>query len=140
MIKQWFYRRRLALLMQGYAWLMWFAAWINGPFCQRLAEKNFSFQMRSQEDTVNRLFVCKNGQLRSSRKPGEADFKLIWRDDRTGGRVMLEMLRGRPRALYQAVSKGDLLLEGDAQTISWYLTTTGRLEKVFRRSGKQKTG
>ena len=138
MIKPWLYRRRLSLLMRGYAWLMKIAAMIDASFGQRLAEKDFSFVMRSTEETVQRRFVCQNGRLRSSGKPGEAVFKLIWRDDRTGGRVMTEMLRGRPKALYQAVSNGDLLLEGDAQTISWYLTTTGQLEKVFRRSGKQK--
>ncbi|MFP4040233.1 MAG: hypothetical protein ACLFS7_06795 [Desulfosudaceae bacterium] len=133
-----FYRSRLSLLMLGYARLMWLAALINRPFRQRLAEKDFSFLMRSQEDTVSRLFVCRDGRLRSSRKPGQAVFKLIWRDDQTGARVMTDMLRGKPRALYQAVVNGDLLLEGDARTISWYMGTTGRLEKVFRRSGKKK--
>jgi hypothetical protein len=51
---------------------------------------------------------------------------------------MLDMMLGKPKALYNAVLKGDLQLEGDAQTIGWYMKTSGRLEKVFRSKKKKK--
>lgn len=132
-MKQFFYRLRLSLLMRGYALLMQFAAFINREFRQRLAEKDFSFVMTSGDRDVARCFVCKNGRLRSTRKARPVLFKLIWRDNRVGGRIMLDMVRGRPKALLKAVEKGDLLLEGDAQSIGWYMKTSGKLARVFQR-------
>lgn len=122
--------------MYGYARLLQFAGVIDYSFKQRLAEKPFSFVMTSRENTTARYFFCDNGKLRSSVQPGPTDFKLIWRDNRTGGKVMLDMMRGKPKALYNAVLNGDLQLEGDAQTISWYMKTSGRLERVFRTKKK----
>ncbi len=132
------YRLRLRHLMYGYARLLQFAALIDNSFRKRMSEKDFSFVMTSREKTTARYFSCREGKLRSSVQPGPVDFKLIWRDDRTGGKVMLDMMRGRPKALYNAVLNGDLQLEGDAQTIGWYMKTSGRLERVFRAKKKEK--
>jgi hypothetical protein len=125
--------------MYGYARLLQFAGVIDYSFRQRLAEKPFSFVMTSRDNTTSRYFSCTDGKLRSSTQPLPADFKLIWKDNRTGGKIMLDMLLGKPKALYNAVLNGDLLLEGDAQTISWYMKTSGRLEKVFRAKKKKQT-
>lgn len=122
--------------MYGYARLLQFAGLVDYSFKQRLAEKKFSFVMTSRDNTTARYFFCSDGKLRSSTQPGPTDFKLIWRDDRTGGKVMLDMMRGKSKALYNAVVNGDLQLEGDAQTISWYMKTSGRLERVFRAKKK----
>ena len=130
------YRLRLRHLMYGYARLLQFAGMIDYSFRQRLAEKPFSFVMTSRENNTARYFFCANGRLRSSTQPGPTDFKLIWRDNKTGGRIMLDMMRGRPKALYNAVLNGDLQLEGDAQTISGYMKTSSRLERVFRAKKK----
>ena len=111
---------------------MQLAALMDYSFNRRLSERAFSFVMTSRENTTARYFFCRNGRLRSTVQPGPTDFKLIWRDNRTGGRVMLDMLRGKSRALYNAVVNGDLQLEGDARTIGWYMETNGRLERVFR--------
>ena len=132
------YRLRLRHLMYGYARLLQFAGLIDYSFKQRLSEKPFSFVMTSRENTTARYFVCQDGRLRSSTQPGPVDFKLIWRDNRTGGKIMLDMLRGKPKALYNAVSNGDLQLEGDAQTIGWYMQTNGRLERVFKKKKKKR--
>lgn len=123
--------------MYGYARLLQFAALIDNSFRERLAEKPFSFVMTSRENTTSRYFFCDNGRLRSSTQPGPVDFKLIWRDNRTGGKIMLDLVRGKPKALYNAVLNGDLQLEGDAQTISWYMKINGRLARVFRAKKKK---
>jgi hypothetical protein len=132
------YRLRLRHLMYGYARLLQFAALIDYSFKQQLAEKPFSFVMTSGDNNAARYFTCHDGRLRSSIRPGPVDFKLIWRDNRTGGEIMLAMLRGKPKALYNAVLNGDLRLEGDAQTIGRYMKINGRLEKVFRSRKNKK--
>ena len=126
------YRLRFRHLMYGYGRLLQLGAFVDHSFSRRLSERPFSFVMTSRENTTARYFFCNNGTLRSTVQSGRTDFKLIWRDNRTGGRVMLEMLRGKPKALYNAILNGDLLLEGDARTISWYMETNGRLERIFR--------
>ncbi len=130
------YRLRLRHLMYGYARLLQFAGFIDYSFKQRLAERPFSFVMTSRDNNTARYFFCVNGKLRTSTQPGPTDFKLIWKNNETGGKIMLDMMRGKPKALYNAVLNGDLQLEGDAQTISWYMKTSGRLERVFRTKKK----
>ncbi|MEW6076605.1 MAG: hypothetical protein AB1724_02205 [Thermodesulfobacteriota bacterium] len=132
------YHLRLRHLMYGYARLLQFAGLIDYSFRQRLAERQFTFVMTSRDNTTARYFSCAGGKLKSSVTPIPVDFKLIWRDNQTGGKIMLDMMRGKPKALYNAVLKGDLQLEGDAQTIGWYMKTSGRLEKVFRLKKKKK--
>jgi hypothetical protein len=132
------YHLRLRHLMYGYARLLQFAGLIDYSFRQRLAEKPFTFVMTSRDNTTARYFSCTDGKLRSSVQSMPVDFKLIWKDNQTGGKIMLDMLLGKPKALYKAVLNGDLLLEGDAQTIGWYMKTSGRLEKVFRSKKKKK--
>lgn len=131
------HRLRLRHLMYGYARLLQFAGLIDYSFKQKLTEKPFSFVMTSRDNTTARYFFCVDGKLCSSTQPRPTDFKLIWRDNRTGGKTMLDMMRGKPKALYNAVLNGDLQLEGDAQTISWYMKTSGQLERVFRTKKKR---
>jgi hypothetical protein len=137
-MKRLVYHLRLRHLMYGYARLLQFAGLIDYSFRQRLAEKPFTFVMTSRENTTARYFSCIDGKLRSSVQCMPVDFKLIWKDNQTGGKIMLDMMLGKPKVLYNAIASGDLQLEGDAQTIGWYMKTSGRLEKVFRSKKKKK--
>ncbi|MFZ5563782.1 MAG: hypothetical protein ACOZBW_06980 [Thermodesulfobacteriota bacterium] len=137
-MKKLFYRIRLALLMYGFAWVLRVAGIINREFSARLAETDFSFIMGSKEDATARYFRCAGGRLRSSRRPLPKEFGLIWKDNRSGGRAMMDMLFGRPKALYHAVVNGVLLLEGDARSIAWFMETANRLNRVFRPKKEKK--
>lgn len=136
-IRKWFYRFRLALLMHGFAWVIRVAGMINREFSARLTETDFVFIMGSKEDDTARYFQCANGRLRSGRRPIPRDFGLIWKDNQAGGRAMMDMLMGKPKALYRAVVNGVLLLEGDAKSIAWFMETVNRLNRVFRPKKKK---
>lgn len=138
MIKKLFYRMRLALLMYGFAWVIRVAGTINREFGARLAQTDFSFIMGSKEDDTARYFQCAGGRLRSGRRPMSKEFGLIWKDNRSGGRAMMDMLLGKPKALYNAVINGVLLLEGDARSIAWFMETVNQLNKVFRPKKRSK--
>ena len=140
MLKKIFYRMRLSLLMYGFAWVIWFAGFINKEFRSRLAETPFAFKMGVKDEGPVRYFQCVDGRLRSSRKPMEpmdGAFGLIWRDSQAGGQAMLDMLMGKPKALYNAVVAGVLLLEGDGKMVAWFLQTVTQLNRVFRSKKKR---
>ncbi|MDY6822723.1 MAG: hypothetical protein SWH68_02845 [Thermodesulfobacteriota bacterium] len=139
LLKKIFYRVRLSLLMYGFAWGIWFAGFINKDFRSRLAETPFNFRMGVKDEGPVRYFRCVNGRLRSSRKPMEpmaGEFGLMWRDSQAGGQAMLDMLTGKPKALYDAVVAGVLLLEGDGKMVAWFLQTVTQLNRVFRSKKK----
>jgi len=137
-IKRLFYRIRLSLLMYGFARIIWLAGIINRDFGARLAQTDFSFIMSSMEDGPARYFQCAGGKLKSSRCPMPKDFGLIWRDNQSGGRAMMDMLFGKPKALYHAVANGVLLLEGEGKSVAWFMETVNRLNRVFRPGKKRK--
>lgn len=145
LIKRIYYRIRLWWLMYGFAWLIWFAGMINRDFRNRLTETPFTFRMATRDEGPARYFQCIDGKLRSGRKPMApmaGEFGLIWRDSQAGGQAMLDMLTGKPKALYNAVVDGVLLLEGDGRMVAWFLQTVTQLNRVFRSrkrsAGKEK--
>lgn len=139
-IRERFYRTRLFLLMYGFAWVIRFAGIINRDFRGRLKEAPFAFVMKAADDGPARYFQCLDGKLRTGRRPIPCpvltpplkDFGLIWRDSRSGGQAMIGMLRGRPKALYNAVAEGVLMLEGEGRMVAWFLQTINQLSHVFR--------
>jgi len=131
-VKKFYFKVRLSFLMYGFAWLIRVAGFINKEFRTRLAETDFSFVMASKEGGVARYFRCSKGRLRTTTRPIPTRFGLVWRDYRSGGQAMVDMLLGKPKALYHAVAGGVLLLEGDARSIGWFMETVGRLNRVFR--------
>ncbi len=131
-VKKFYFKVRLSFLMYGFAWLIRVAGFINREFRTRLAETDFSFVMASKEGGVARYFRCSKGRLRTTTRPIPTGFGLVWRDDRSGGQAMVDMLLGKPKALYHAVAGGVLLLEGDARSIGWFMETVGMLNRVLR--------
>ncbi|MDY6903561.1 MAG: hypothetical protein SWH61_02640 [Thermodesulfobacteriota bacterium] len=142
MLKKVFFRVRLSLLMYGFMRVIWFAKVINKDFRRQLAETPFSFRMAAKSGRPVRYFQGIDGKLRTSRQPMApmaGEFGLIWRDSQAGGRAMLDMLMGKPKALYNAVTEGVLLLEGDGRMVAWFLQTVNQLNRVFRPK-KSSTG
>jgi hypothetical protein len=145
-IKVVFYRGRLFFLMYGLGRVMWVAAIINGEFRERLRETPFTFVMKAADGGPIRYFQCINGKLRTSRKPipmpaGAPEIKpfgLVWKDSKSGGQAMYDMLMGKSKALNDAVTDGVLMLEGEGQMVFWFLKTINRLNRVFRPKKRQK--
>jgi len=137
-IKKNFYRIRLATLMYGFAWLLRIVGLISRDFRMQLAKNDYAFIMRSKEDNTLRCFQFSRGNIRSSRKQMTTDFSLIWRDNQSGGKVMIDMILGKRKALYNAVIKGVLILEGEGKYVSLFMETMNHLNRMFNPKKKAK--
>jgi hypothetical protein len=124
--------------MYGFVWVLRVAGVISRDFHARLTQNDYSFIMGSREDDTVRYFQFISGKLRSCRNRMPGDFALIWRDNQSGGRVMIEMLLGKSKALYHAVANGVLLLEGDGKSVTWFMETMNQLNRLFRPKKKTK--
>jgi hypothetical protein len=124
--------------MYGFAWLLRVASIINRDFHEQLSRNDYSFIMGSREDDTLRYFQFIGGKLRSCSRRLPADFTLIWKDNRSGGNVMIDMISGKRKALYHAVVNGVLLLEGEGKYVSLFMETMHQLNRMFRSKKKQK--
>lgn len=117
--------------MYGFVWLLRTAGIINRDFHTQLAQTDFTFIMGSKEDDSVRYFQLIGGKLRSGRKHISKDFALIWRDNQSGGEVMIDMILGKRKALYNAVINGVLMLEGEGKYVSLFMETMNKLNRLF---------
>lgn len=121
------------ILLYNYSWLFRFTRFRHLSFKERLAEKNFTVQIRDKQNKAQRSFTFKDSKVSSKVNGGpDSDFVLIWRTVPVGCRVMVDIALGKPRALKKAVICGDLILSGDAMMVKWFLDTNnmmGRLHK-----------
>lgn len=124
--------------MYGFAWVLRVAGVINRDFHMRLTRNDYAFIMGSKEDDTVRYFQFIAGKLRSGHNRVPADFALIWRDNQSGGRVMLDMILGKRKALYNAVIKGILIMEGEGKYVSLFMETMNQLNRLFGPKNKAK--
>lgn len=137
-IKKVFYRLRLSLLMYGFVWVLRITGIISRDFRDQLAQNDYSFTMSSKENDTARFFQFVGGNLRSSRKRKPADFALIWKDSQSGGKVMIDMILGKRKALYHAVINGILTLEGEGKYVSLFMETMNQLNRIYGLKKKTK--
>lgn len=135
-IKRIFFRTRLAFLMYGFACMMRLAVLISKDFRAHLATHDYSFIMGSPEEDTYRYFQFIRGRVQSVRGRRPSDFSLIWRDNRSGGKVMIDLAAGKRKALNRAVMHGLLTLEGEGKYISLLIETMNRLNRLFRHERK----
>jgi len=124
---------RFRWTLYGFGQLLRFTASRDAPFARRLAEGDFSLVMSSGEKRSSRHYQVRGGRVSSRGGDGPADFRLIWRDEPAGCRVMTDMVLGKRHALRDAVIQGDLLLEGDAALVGRFLEIVNHLGRVYRR-------
>ncbi|KQC10391.1 MAG: hypothetical protein APR62_01940 [Smithella sp. SDB] len=89
--------------------------------------------MRSREDDTARYFHFIGGNLYSGRSRIPVDFTLIWQNNQSGGRVMIDMVLGKRKALYNAMVKGLLTLEGEGKYVSLFMETMNHLNQIFTK-------
>ena len=138
-MKEIFYKIRLSLLMYGLAWLIRIAAIVNKEFRGKLAQNDISFIMSSREGSVARYYRIKGGRLETGRDRPATDFGLIWQDNRSGGKVMQDMVSGKGKALYKAVMNGVLTLEGEGAAVSVFMEIMNQLNRLFGPRKKTKS-
>ncbi len=130
-IKKVFYRLRLSFLMYGFVWVLRITGIISRGFHNQLAQNDYSFTMSSKENDTARFFQFIGGKIRSGRKRKPADFALIWKDNQSGGNVMIDMVLGKRKALYHAVINGILTLEGEGKYVSLFMEAMNQLNRIY---------
>ena len=137
-MKKTFYKIRLSLLMYGLAWLIRIAAIVNKEFRAKLSQNDISFIMSSREGNLARYYRIKKGRLQTGRGRPATDFALIWQDNRSGGKVMQDMVSGKGKALYKAVMNGVLALEGEGAAVTVFMDIMNQLNHLFGPRKKAK--
>jgi hypothetical protein len=123
---------KFSLILFGFYVLMRFTALWDAAFRSRVAEKDFSLTIRTDDGSRARTYYCRGGRLASRRgQSPDAEFSLIWKDAATGFRYLSAM---KPSALVKAITAGDLKLAGEASAVSRFLETFKILMASYRRS------
>jgi hypothetical protein len=121
---------KFSLILFGLYALMRFTALRDAAFRSRIAEKDFSFTIRTDDGSRARTYACRGGRLSSRRGTApDAEFSLIWKDAATGFRYLSAM---KPSALVKAITAGDLKLAGEASAVSRFLETFKLMMAVYR--------
>ena len=129
---------RLSLLMYGFYWLFKFAPFLNRDFKNQLNKKDVTLIMKSKDETRARTFIFEKGRVRSKRgQSPRADGLLIWATVKDGADIMTQIAMGRPKVIASAVSNKQLLLEGDAGGITWFVETLNKMGKIYYRFFKR---
>ena len=113
---------RFSLLLYGLSLLLRYCAWRYPAFRARLAEKNFTAQMRTKDGTAGRAYVFKDGKVRSrGGVVSDADVTLTFKTAAIGARLLMPPID----ALEQINAQKDFLLalEGPDELTSWFTQT-----------------
>lgn len=124
---------KLRLLMYFFYRLFLFTAWRFHEFKEKMTEKDIILVMKAKDKKIARTYIFNAGRLSShSGEMVVADCKLIWLSAREGGSVMAAVARGDSKALMDAIIDGQLLLEGDAVAVTWYMALVNMFGKMYR--------
>ncbi len=100
----------------------------NPDFKKRLAEKDFTLQIRTEDNKKARFFTFTNGDVESKGALAEnAQISLIWSDAATGFKTMTAK---DGNASMKALQEGKLKLDGDAQLALWFTETIKQMMKA----------
>ncbi len=128
---------KLTLLLYGLYWLFFFSSWRSPDFFKKLKERDVIIVMKSEDETVSRSYFFKEGKILS--KTGivqEAASSFIWQNPKIGSEVMIDITKGNPKAIENALVKKKLTLGGDAATIGWFLQVLKQLGKFYFKKNK----
>ncbi len=125
---------RLAIVLYGFYWLFKFTCWTSSRFKEKLGEKDFTMVMKSKDDTIARTYMFDNGKVYSKRGiPQNPACSFIWKTPAIGAKIMIDVAKGNPKAIGRAVIKGNLMLEGEAALISWFLEVLKMLGSIYSK-------
>jgi hypothetical protein len=141
MVNRWFGRLRFSWLIYFVYLLIRIAAKRSQRMRDKLAERDIAVVMQSQDKITSRTIRSKDGKI-FSRKGERSDgvSQIVWASPEVGSRIIMKLIRGDPNALMQALIDKDLMPQGDAAGIRWFLDVIGLLGKIFHgqnRSSRQ---
>ena len=123
---------KFKLLLYTLYWLIRITALRSRRFREKLSERDIAIVMRSKDGAIARTLRCSGGKIRS--KKGHAEdvvSNITWASPAAGSRTMLKMVKGDTKALVNAVMKKDLMPEGDATGVRWFLDVVTLLSKIY---------
>ncbi len=124
-------------LLYGLYLLIRFTAWRSHRMRRKLLEKDMVIVIRSKDGAVARTIRCHAGKVRSRKGAAEdAVSRITWVSPAVGTRIMLKVAKGRSKALMTAVVNKELLPEGDASGIRWFLDVTALMSQIYGRQKK----
>ncbi len=119
-------------LLYALYWLIRLTALRSRQLRSKLMERDITVVMGSKDGAIARTLRCTGGKIRSRKGQAEdAVSKITWASPAAGSRVMLRMVSGDSKALVKAVMKGDLLPQGDAAGVRWFLDVVTLLTKTY---------
>ncbi len=124
--------------LYGLYLLLKVSSWISSSFKKRLREKDMSLVIRTVDGRYSRSYTFSRGVVTSrSGSLKDPDFSMIWRDAQTGSRIMFQAKNG-PNPIMKAINNKDLLLEGDAAALTWFVLTLNQMAGIYLK--KQSPG
>jgi hypothetical protein len=132
MVKRWFERLTFRWLIYFVYLLIRIAAKRSQRMRDKLEERDIAVVMQSADKVSSRTIRSKNGKLSSRR--GESDdavSRIVWISPEVGSRIIVKLIKGDPKALMQALIEKELVPQGDAGGIRWFLDVVGLLNKIF---------
>jgi hypothetical protein len=129
-----FDRLKFRSLLYGLCLLIRYTGWRSEGFRAKLDEKDIAVVLRSQDGTIARTIRCHQGRVRSQKGHAEDVISSItWASPAAGARVILKVVKGDPKALFNAVMAKDLIPEGEASGIRWFLDVVGLLGRIYHK-------
>ncbi|MBU1172764.1 MAG: hypothetical protein KKD44_24665 [Proteobacteria bacterium] len=133
-MKTWFENLKFTFLLYALYVLIRLTAWRSNRLMEKLKEKDMVLVMRSKGGAISRTIRCNQGHVRSQKgHAGDAVSFITWASPSAGSRVMINIAKGHSKALFKAVIAGDLVPEGDAAGIKWFMDVVALLSRVYHK-------
>jgi hypothetical protein len=130
-------RLKFRCLIYGLYLLIRGTAWRSARFREKLNERDIAVVLRSKDGTIARTIRCRQGKVRSRRgHAGDVISNITWESPAAGSRVIWKVVQGDPKALFNAVMSRDLIPEGEAAGIRWFLDVVGLLGRIYHKKRK----
>lgn len=141
MIRSLLVRLKFRWLLYGLYLLIRVTGWRSERFRAKLQEKDIAIVMRDKQGAIARTIRCRQGRVVSRKGRAEdAIASITWASPEAGTRVIMQIVKGDPKALYNAVIARDLIPEGEATGIRWFLDVVGLLGRIYHKKKKRPGG
>jgi len=131
---------KFELLLYGFYRIFRYTSGRQPDFKEKIREKDITLVIKTKDGKRGRSFTFKDGKVFSKRGVGgEPVFSLVWITASDGSRIMTDMVKGKSKALMDAVSNGQLLLEGNAGMVMWFLGIMNKMMKYYSKKPSGKT-
>lgn len=116
---------RFFILLQLVSLLIRSAAFKNREYKKRLAKKERSIQIRTENNRISRTYRFKKDRNKLSSNP---DAALIWAEP---SMAFIAMTSGYDGDVFSAFQSGNAFIEGDAEQIIWFFSMVREAKDIL---------